>query len=506
MEHDYREENHRLNGVTETAPFPIGVYVGHDLKIEMANAKMIETFGKGSDVIGKSYAEILPELEHQEIFEQLRGVLATGVPFHARNKRVDIIIDGTLKKHYFNYSFTPLLDTNGNIYGVMNTGADVTDLNIARQQTTESDEKLRMALNAAGLGIYEIDLVSGQITTSGNFNTIWDIDDPVTQDGILSRLHPDDLHIREQAHRNVDRAGRICYDIRIIHRNNAVRWLKINGKFITDSTGARVSLMGIVQDITDAKQFAEQLEHLVRQRTADLERSNEDLMQFAHVINHDLKEPVRKIMMFNGIIENEYAGNTEGRGMLYLKKVKAATDRMATMIDGVLNYSTINASGYPAEKVNLNSIIENIKTDLELVIDEKKAILILDELPEVEGSPILLHQLFYNLINNALKFSRADVPPRVIVSAEVKGINDEDYVLITVSDNGIGFEDIYTDKIFNVFERLHSKDAFDGTGLGLALCKKIVERHNGQLSAKGSLNVGADFTVTLPLFQSSEKL
>jgi PAS domain S-box-containing protein len=506
MENDYREENHRLKGVIETSPFPIGVYTGHELKIELANAKMIETYGKGNDVVGRSYAEILPELQHQEIFEQLRRVLATGISFHARNKRVDIVVDGVLKKHYFNYSFTPLLDSKGNVYGVMNTGADVTDLNVAKQQTSDADEKLRLALSAADLGIYEIDLITGEISTSGNFNKIWDIDDPVTQEGILARLHGDDLDIREKAHQDIDALGRVSYDIRIIHRNNAVRWLKINGKFITDTTGKRVSLMGIVQDITDQKQFAEQLEDLVRERTADLKRSNEDLMQFAHVISHDLKEPVRKILMFNGIIENDYASHIEERGLLYIKKVKEATDRMATMIDGVLTYSTINTAGYPAEKVDLNRIIENIKTDLELVIDEKKAILIKDELPVIEGSPILLHQLFYNLINNALKFSKADEPPRVTIRSAIAGGGDNEFVTVTVSDNGIGFDKAYTDKIFNVFERLHSKDAYDGTGLGLALCRKIVDRHNGTLSAQGKINEGADFTVSLPLRQSSEKL
>jgi light-regulated signal transduction histidine kinase (bacteriophytochrome) len=151
----------------------------------------------------------------------------------------------------------------------------------------------------------------------------------------------------------VDTKGQIFYELRIIHRDGTVRWLKINGKYTTDSLGKNSALMGITQDITDQKRSAQELEKLVSARTAALNRSNEDLLQFAHVISHDLKEPVRKISVFNDILEKNYAAQIEQDGLKYIKKVKAATDRMARMIDGVLMYSTINAAGYPAEKVDL---------------------------------------------------------------------------------------------------------------------------------------------------------
>jgi PAS domain S-box-containing protein len=506
MDNNHHIESSRLREIIQTAPFPIGVYTGHELKIEVANARMIETYGKGDGVLGKSYTEILPELGSQQIFDQLRQVLVTGTPYHAKNQRVDIAIAGALTPHYFNYSFTPLFDAEGSIYGVMNTAADVTDLNLARQQSAEADQKLRLAIEAAELGTYEIDLGSGSIATSGNFNKIWDLESPVTQQEILSRIHPEDAAIREQAHRNVDTKGQIFYELRIIHRDGTVRWLKINGKYTTDSLGKNSALMGITQDITDQKRSAQELEKLVSARTAALNRSNEDLLQFAHVISHDLKEPVRKISVFNDILEKNYAAQIEQDGLKYIKKVKAATDRMARMIDGVLMYSTINAAGYPAEKVDLNTIIENILIDLELTISEKKAKLSVEGLPVVEGSPILLHQLCYNLISNALKFSRENEPPLIRILSDIKKNDSQPYVAITISDNGIGFDDIYTERIFNVFERLHSKDAYEGTGLGLALCRKIAERHNGTLTAAGRPGQGADFTLTLPLLQLTEKL
>jgi light-regulated signal transduction histidine kinase (bacteriophytochrome) len=172
----------------------------------------------------------------------------------------------------------------------------------------------------------------------------------------------------------------------------------------------------------------------------------------------------------------------------------------------VLKYSTVNAARYPADNIDLNQIIENIKYDLELVIQEKKAILIQDQLPVIQGAQVLIHQLFYNLINNALKFSKADEPPRVTILAEILNSDKGDYVKITIKDNGIGLDPAHSEKIFNAFQRLHSKDEYEGTGLGLALCKKIVDRHYGTIAAVGQINQGADFIVCLPLEQSSANI
>lgn len=505
QQHLYNSEN-VLKSVIDSAPFPIGVYVGMELKIELANASMIKTYGKGDDVIGKLYTEILPELTNQEIFEQLREVLSTGISFHAKNKRVDIVIDGILKIHYFNYSFTPLFNAEGQVYGVMNTAAEVTDLNLARQQTIEAEEKLRLAVENADLGTYEIDLKGNVVKTSGKFKEIWDIDETVTQQHIIERLHPDDLWIRDKAYNEALTSGNISYEIRIIHSDSSIHWVRINGKFTFDEDGKPNTILGIVQDITEQIQSAEALSQLVTKRTEELQRSNEDLMQFAHIISHDLKEPVRKVKIFSGILKSEVGTAISETGNSHIDKIQNAADRMSLMVDGILKYSTINASGYPTEKIDLNDIIENIKSDLELVIQEKRAILIQDQLPVIEGSAILIHQLFYNLINNALKFSKAEEPPRVTIHSEIVKKEGQDYIKITIHDNGIGFDASHTEKMFTAFERLHSKDQYEGTGLGLALCKKIVDRHNGTIEAVGVIDEGADFIVSIPLRQPDKQL
>lgn len=179
---------------------------------------------------------------------------------------------------------------------------------------------------------------------------------------------------------------------------------------------------------------------------------------------------------------------------------------MQTIIEGILAYSTLDKKMQPVENINLDEIVENIKTDLELIINEKGAILVISELPDIEGASILIHQFFYNLIHNAVKFSKADQPPRVIITSAVINVDGIESVEIKIKDNGIGLDPIYAEKIFDAFERLHSKDQFEGNGLGLALCKKIAKRHNGTIIANGEKDNGAEFIVTLPFKQADSYL
>ncbi|PZR19331.1 MAG: PAS domain-containing sensor histidine kinase [Flavobacterium psychrophilum] len=491
----------QLKNLIEEAPFPIGVYSGKELKIVLANKAMITTYGKGNDVVGKSYFEVLPELQGTGIFEKFLEVLETGIPYHVKNSRVDLVIEGVPTLHYFNYAITPMSDEKGKVYAVMNTGADVTDLNIARQQTLEAEEKLRLAINSAELGTYEIHLKSEEVSISGNFRKLWDIDDEIiTKELIISRMHPDDLHIRDTAWREIGPEGMVSYETRIIHRDMSMHWLRINGTIIKDELGKPVSLVGIAQDITAQKTAQEQLAAIVEQRTIQLKRSNDDLVQFSHIVSHDLKEPLRKIQVYNNLLAN---ASDKSKHDEYSGKINDAAERMNALIEGILAYSATNTVGFPVEPTDLNGIVKSIKRDLELVIDEKKAILIDEALPTLEGSPILLQRLFYNLVSNALKFSRPDMPPRVTISSLVIDDKKHKIVRITIDDNGIGIEPKFVEKIFNAFERLHSKDRFEGTGLGLALCKKIVERHGGVIYAKGRED-GSEFIVELPVQQEKE--
>jgi len=257
------------------------------------------------------------------------------------------------------------------------------------------------------------------------------------------------------------------------------------------------------------KEYAEKLEQAVRKRTQELrvmnhslERSNEDLQQFAHVASHDLKEPVRKIRMFSGRLVDEYSQLLPAEAQNFLAKIQLATARMYTMIEGVLNYSDINGSEQPTASVDLNAVVEQVENDLELVIQERGAVVRRDSLPQLEGAPVLLYQLFYNLLNNSLKFIKAGTKPLITIESRLTEGVGKKIAELTMTDNGIGFDPDQAAHIFETFVRLNSKDRYEGTGLGLSLCKKIVERHHGSITAAGVKDEGAVFVIRLPLTQT----
>lgn len=494
-----------LKDIVDNTPMPIAVYCGKELKIELANPAMIRTWGKGDQVIGKTYGGLLPEIHDQGIIDQALAVLQTGVPFHAVDKKVELAINGVLECRYFNYSFIPLKKPDGTVYGVMNTGTDITDLHYAKQQAVNSNEKLKIALDCSGMGMYEIDLDTQRVDSCRNFKEICCTDAALTNEELIAKIHPQDQPLRDKAHLEARITGRIYYEARILKDDQSYKWVRINGRMINDENGRPAALIGIIQDIHKQKQFEQELQRQVKKNTRELQRSNDDLLHFANVVSHDLREPVRKIEIFAGLL-NEQLPDLQPRSQRYLERISRSARRMNGIIEGILAYSTLDKKKQPVEMIDLNEMVKNIKLDLELIIKEKGAVLITSELPKVEGAPILIQQLFYNLIQNALKFSKADVPPRVIISCVLLTENGRDMVQITISDNGIGLDPIFAERIFGAFERLHSKDQYEGNGLGLSLCRKIALRHKGGIRASGEVDSGADFIVTLPLRQHSQSI
>lgn len=494
-----------LHDIVNNTPLPIAIYTGEMLKIELANAAMLLAWGKEGNSIGKNYLEVLPELSGEVFFDQALAVLKTGIPFHATNKKTELMFNGEYHTFYFNYSFVPLFNSSGSVYAVMNTGVDVTDLYLAKMQLQDAEERLRIAIESSGIGTYEIDLYTGKLQTSSNFNSICSAEsfDSVAQ--LIAKLHPDDLPVREKAHHEALQTGKMDYEARIVNVGEPDRWTRITGKILRDSKDVPKTIIGTIQDIAEQHRLQDEMTRQVGDRTAELRRSNEDLMQFAGMVSHDLREPLRKIKIFSGLL-NENKAQLDERNVKFLDKIGQSAERMGNIIEGILAYSTIEKTIQPVESVSLNGIFNDIKTDLELLINEKGAILSSCDLPEIEGAPILISQLFYNLVHNALKFSKANEPPRVEITCVSTDVEGKAFVKVSVRDNGIGLDPGYSDKIFGAFERLHSKDEYEGNGLGLALCMKIAKRHHGTISASGEKGTGTTFTVTLPVKQLTATL
>ena len=290
-------------------------------------------------------------------------------------------------------------------------------------------------------------------------------------------------------------------------RFNSYRWFLGRALPIRDENESIIKWFGTGTDIHDQKMQNAHLEEVVAQRTLDLKRSNDDLQQFAHVASHDLKEPVRKIRTFSQRLAEEYGSMVPEKGRTYIDKITSSSERMAQMIDSILSYSVVNATELGEETIDLQLMMEGIVSDLELLIVQKEASVKFEKLPKLKGIPTLIYQLFYNLVNNALKFSKEGVRPEICLSsrelpsseaADLELSRNKKFVEIKVQDNGIGFNQEYADKVFNVFTRLNTRDKFEGTGLGLALCRKIVHRHGGIIYVKSVEGEGSVFHIVLP--------
>ena len=261
------------------------------------------------------------------------------------------------------------------------------------------------------------------------------------------------------------------------------------------------------------------LEEKVKERTRELleinralELSNIELQQYASLASHDLQEPLRKIITFIRILKDRFIPDTD-EAAIYINKVISSSERMRTLINDLLNYSKLSVSAQFAE-TDLNQILENTVSDLELSIREKNAELIIGKLPPIESISGQIRQIFQNIISNALKFSQPGKSPVIHIWGERTGEKSisappdpqGEYLRIYITDNGIGFNEIYLEKIFTIFQRLHGKGEYEGTGIGLAIVKKIVEKHNGLLTAKSKEGEGTTFILILPVHQHHTQL
>lgn len=270
------------------------------------------------------------------------------------------------------------------------------------------------------------------------------------------------------------------------------RWFHAVGVPVRDEEGQVYLGMLLVQDVSERKRALEQLQAYAER----LARSNAELEDFAYIASHDLQEPLRKIQAFGDRLAQRGGDALDERGREYLARMLDAATRMRALIDGLLSFSRVTTNARPFEPCDLGSIAEQVLVDLEVRIEETRAQVDLGPLPTLRADPLQMRQLLQNLIGNALKFHRPGEPPRVEIRAERS--EDGRFWRVVVRDHGIGFEPRFADRIFAVFQRLHGRGSYEGSGVGLAICRKIAERHGGTISATGEPGKGATFVVELP--------
>lgn len=250
----------------------------------------------------------------------------------------------------------------------------------------------------------------------------------------------------------------------------------------------------------------EKAEEKLRATLAELRRSNAELEQFAYVASHDLQEPLRKVRAFGARLDSKCKEELTDKGKDYLERMLNAAKRMSDLINDLLMLSRVTTKARPFESVDLKRVVGEVQSDLETRIEDVGGRVEVDELPTIDADATQMRQVFQNLIGNALKFHRDDEPPVVRVEGELyEDEEGEEMCEIRVSDNGIGFKEKYLDRIFTVFQRLHARDEFPGTGMGLALCRKIVGRHAGEITATSRPGEGSTFYITLPVHHAEEE-
>lgn len=331
------------------------------------------------------------------------------------------------------------------------------------------------------------------------------------------RLHPEDVQrwLRAYTPAFAQKAG-FTVEFRLQRDDGEYRWVSCSGQPNRTSEGGFGGFIGSCIDIHDQKMNEEALERRVSDRTAELQEANtvlqqrnNELEQFAYVTSHDLQEPLRKIRIFIDMLQKQDEQLGAGKERLEpLARIRSSADRMAQLIKDLLSYSRLGVADNPFVPTDLNSIVLTALRDFDLLIEETKARVHVMPLPIIEAIPLQMNQLFYNLVGNALKFQRAGVPPalriysqRLSASDLVRYPNLEQglaYHRIVVQDNGIGFQQEFVDKIFVIFQRLNAKERFPGTGIGLAICRKIVQNHRGEIQAFGKEGEGAEFHLILP--------
>ena len=368
------------------------------------------------------------------------------------------------------------------------------ELSLTNTAMMHSQSMLKEAQKITSMGHWKLDIIKKSLYWSDEIYRIFEIDPDelgASYDAFLEVIHPEDRARVNEAYSD-SLKNKVPYEIehRIIMKDGRIKYIKEKCRSDFDNQGNPLHSIGTVQEITEQKITEDKLKNYAKK----IERSNRDLEEFAYVASHDLQEPLRKIEAFSERIKKNTAGCMGEKELDYFDRMQNAASRMRILITDLLSLSRVTTRIKPFTETDLNKILNEVESDLEVRFRETGGSLEKGGLPLIEADPIQIRQLLQNLIGNALKFHRESEPPVVRVWAVVDGA----ICRLTVEDNGIGFEQKYAEKIFTAFQRLHGRSEFEGSGIGLSICRKIVERHQGSIETESAPGKGAKFIIMLP--------
>ncbi|PMD90364.1 hypothetical protein BWI97_23025 [Siphonobacter sp. BAB-5405] len=535
-QHQLLNSQDRLQSIILQAPVAISLLMGRSMVIETANDRILELWGKTEAVIGLPLTQALPELEGQPFMQLLEGVYDTGQAHYGISTLARLERGGVLQDCYFDFVYAPLREAEGHISGVMVIATEVTEQVRIRLALEASERRFRKLIEEAPMatGLYKGRELQVELVNEAMIK-LWGKDKSV-----LNKKLPEALPELEgqpflQILDDVFTSGKAYHaqadpvDL-VIDGRMQRGYYNFTYKPLRNEFGEVYAILNMAVDVTQQmtsqkaleksqKQYqllASQLEERVAERTLELDQLNQELtltnnnlQQFAYAASHDLQEPLRKIQTFSSILaERHTAGLTES-GLNLLHRIQSTADRMSMLVKDVLDYSRLTTTqGLEQKAVELRELLDGVLLDLEMPLQEEKVELVISPLPTVWGNARQLTQLLQNLLSNAIKFHKPGEHPRVEIRTQ-KATAEEmamlpqlspfrTYIRLDVSDNGIGFEEEYKEQIFQIFQRLNSRDNYLGTGIGLALCRKVAENHQGYITAQSQPGQGATFQVFLP--------
>jgi len=518
------ESEAKFKAVIYSAQAAMAVFKGRELVADIANDAFLEFVGRDADsFVGKPLLESMPEMLGQSSIDFMNDVFDNGIKTHHYGRQVTIMKNGVLTPNYYNVSYTPLFNTEGEVYAVLDIAIDVTEAIKTQQAIEEAEASLRSAIELAELGTWSLVPATGEVNYSDRMLEWFGLSgDPEDIKDVVQSIHEDDrARVEASIAKSFDPESGGWYDeeYKVVNRvTGRERILHAQGKSFFDNDGKAYMISGTAQDITAIKKVQLALENEVKQRTDDLLtankeledanvrllNTNQELEQYAYVASHDLQEPLRKISMFSNLLkERDKAGAHTGT----IDKIVKSSERMSMLIKDLLEFSRLLNPDTRFVKTNLQNIVIDIKNDFELLIDEKHAEVTIETLPIIDAVPLQMNQLFYNLIGNALKFMPDNVKPKVTIGYDKLTASEVgayithpvgNYYQFYVKDNGIGIDEQYQKQIFEVFKRLHARTEYSGSGIGLAICRRIAVNHNGAIYTKSEIGKGTTFYVILP--------
>lgn len=499
-----------------------------------ANVRLKEWLGlqPGEEIPSSLVIDVIARQDQQRVTDAINYALQFESGGHY-DIEYTIIIPATQKDRIVRARGLARFGEDKKAYRFNGTLQDITEQEQQKKAIKEVEANLRGAIELAELGTWAWDAKTDKITCSDRMQSWFGFPTQTTTlEEKLKAINEDDRPVAARTFKNAlnpASGGRYDSEYTLINlADGKRRILHLNGQTTFDETGKPVSLNGTARDITIQRQLQLALENEVQQQTEELATANEELLatneelenantrllhsneeleQYAYIASHDLQEPLRKIRIFSDVLKKQQ--NLAAESSILIEKIQGSAERMSMLIRDLLEFSRLLKDDILMQPVNLNETVAAVIGDFELKIKEKQAVIEVTNLPEIEAIGFQMNQLFNNLISNSLKFTAPGVIPHITIRSGLIALEDVSkyitrpfigtaYYRFILTDNGIGFEEEYAEQVFEIFKRLHGRNIYPGSGIGLALCRRIVANHNGYLFADSKLGKGTSFHIILP--------